>query len=708
MSSVYRLSSFNFLQMRPENILATLGRWQQAWAAWETPRTRLVFRTIPVDLESATRRARRSEAAAQDDGATQHVRQYIGLLDRAAHSGSLLALEHYLVLPTLSGTAAEVAAGSLAEGLGLHAQPVADLPPLLPTAYHALPALLQPESGNYPLCSVLVSYDLMGQWDWGVLAQVLTLGFPLALSVELLTYHGEKANQQLDNARQLLSGISLQVGRKAGLTKQETDYQTLEAGVTAGLALHHAGFAVLVSGRTEKELRERERQIGAKLAGRAAVRRINGLQQELFQAHFTAAERPEIPTGLRHNLTSQGAALLCGPLGLRRRTDLRGILWGMSGQQPYFWDGFGPQLNELNHAVILGAPGTGKTTTFMGILWREMDLEGTQGIIMEPMGHCKRLVRALGEKRSAYNPLSLHGLRINPIELIYEDAAEQSAHLTVILKLLLKRALTEHEEVALDMAQTLIYAGVNPQTPAVNQPRLENLARALRTLRSDAWVKAAGENLGSLLEAKYVRGSLGTVFNTPTLSDWKLEKDLVAFDFSQIPEEAGLMRLGYYLVLSAIQRAAFRQARSRRRIVLIDEFRAMSAEPMLAGRVALMFKTFRTLGVGIWAMEQDIFTFTGADESGRGFNDNPWGPYMLSNSAQIIALAHRTTQGIRILQQQRPQITDEQAQWLMSLRREDEGGTGQDKGKGLVILENEVYPVHFVLTQHELKYLKGS
>lgn len=704
MGAVYRLHGDDFSQLGADAIRARLVRWEQTWAAFEATRARLVFRAVPMDLSEPIRRARRAEAGSNDETTIRHIRQYAGLLDQAAKS-NLLGVEHYLVLPGLDGAEADAAADMLAAGLGVRAVPIPDLPPILPARYRVHSRLLMPE-GNHPLCSILVSYDMAGRWDWTVLTKLLTLGFPIDLAVESLNHPGPAAYSKLDRAQGVLSGLFGSIGAKAALAKMTADFKSLMDGVQQGDALHQVGVAVLVWGRTEGELRERERQVSAALSGRVSVRRIDGMQGDLFRAFFTSVSRPAPPSRLLHNMTSAGLALVSGPLGLRRRANTEGVLWGLSGQVPFFWDGFGPELKEPNHGIVLGTTGSGKTVSVSAVALREINLMGSQVIVMEPMGNCRRLVNAVGPERSSYNPLSLRSLRVNPVEMLYEDPAEQAAHLMVVLTLLLGRKLTEEEEIALDSSIPLVYAGVTPDTPPVNQPRLENLARVLRSLGGERWMREAGSRLGSLLEERYVRGTRAAVFNVPTQSDWKMEQDLVAFDFAGLPEEEGLRRLGYYLVLSSIQREAFRQARSRRRIVMIDEFRVMSTEPVLAQRVATMFKTFRTLGVGVWALEQDVITFTGLDRAstGTGDVDVMAGLYMLANATFVVVLAQRPA-GARLLPQQFPQLTEDHASYLMALNPQRNDG---DKGRGLVILPDEVYPIRFELTQFELQMLSGS
>lgn len=709
MGAVYQLQAHDFMQLPPDSIGAWLTRWQQTWAAVETTHTRLVFRAVPVNLQEPLHRARRSETAARDDATVQHIRQYAGQLHDLSASSTLLGVEHYLVFPEVKGhDDGNLLADAFASGMGLRAREVPDLPPCLPPVLYTedLTYLKPAQAGNYPLVSVLVSYDLAGQWDWRVVPAFLQVGFPLTLSLHVVTYHGAAAYAKLDFLQDVLGNLARQTNAHSSrLQKQMNDMRNLLNFIQAGDSLHQLGLAVLVNAPTLADLRERERQVLSAATGRAYLRRLDGKQGDLFRSYFTAAAKPLPPTGLLHNTTSAGMALASGPLGLRRRSETAGVAWGISSQMPFFWDGFGEQLKEPNHGVIFGATGSGKTFFTSCIGLREANLMGAQWILLDPIGNCQNAVAALGPERASYNPLALSSLRINPIECIHADMTEQADHLNVMVTLLMGRNLSEDEGIALDATLPLIYSGITPQTPAVNQPRIETLCLALRSLTGERWLTEAGQQLGSRLEEKYVRGTYARNFNVPTQADWRLTSDLVAFNFRGLPQSPELTRLLYYLVLSTIQREAYAQARSRRRIVMIDEFRVMSAEPVLARRVAEMYKTFRTLGVGVWAMEQDTITFTGAERAGANSGvDTQAGEYILSNSTFVVAFAMRQI-GARNLPRYWPHLNQGHVEYLMALQPQR---NDSDKGRGLVILPGEVYPFKFTPTPSELATFGSS
>jgi len=709
MAAVFRLSSLDFTQMEYRSILALLDKWREIWAAVDTKHMRLVARTTPLSMDEPIKHARRRKAEAEDRLAEDHLHAYAGMLSQAASQRAMFGYEHYLVLPAFDRhSEAQAVFKQWVSGMGLNGVPATDLPCLLPTRYRTdeNPTMLVPMVGGYPLLSVLVSYDVTGEWSHNALLEILRRP-GIAMSIDVKTHRRGEAFKRLDKVQTVQEGLITQFGAKAALQRQHNAYQQIMSGISAGDALHQVCIAVLVAGRTQDELRQREEDVKSDAAGNLSLRRLDGKMADAFR-HFFTSQKGEIPGRLYRNVTSKGMAVVSGALGTRGRSDTDGVLWGFSGSSPFFWDGFGPKINEPNHAVILGQTGSGKTTSIFSVALREMNLRDTQVIVMEPMGNCQHLVRAVGEERSSYNPLRLAELRINPTEMIYDNLAEQKAHLSIIVPLLLGRAgerLSEAEQAAVERAAGLIYEGVTPDTPPINQPRIETLVWALQNSGAKRRIAEASEWVGELLEERYVRGALGDVFNTPTLNDWRLSEDLVAFDFKGIPDEQGLRSMLYYLVLSTIHREAYRQKRKRRRLVIIDEFRVLSEHPTLANKVAEMFKTFRTLGVGVWALEQDLVTFIGAGRVGANMENTKAGIHIIDNSTIQVILAQRAVQGETMLPEVLPQLTPDHVSMVTSLAPFK---TDRDKGRGLIVQSNAVYPIKFYLTPHELAVLGGT
>ncbi|MCP4515640.1 MAG: hypothetical protein GY824_10480, partial [Delftia sp.] len=562
--------------------------------------------------------------------------------------------EHYLVV-----WMDKMQADALGQGLrslALLSEPRVGLPPLIRGRYRAGWNCLEPVPGNpAPYLSVLVSYDLLGVWNWDALAKLLDQGYPLDVSLDVQTMSKVKARRALNMSRNALMASLDELGRDVELTEKWAALQQAIEAIHGGQTLHLLTVGILVPGQTVKELGERIAAIKTLMApflSLSAQRPQGNFLRSLFTTERRGPAEGLLAGRLRRNALSTGTAVALGLLGACRRADTEGLLWGLGNDgSPVFWDGFGAKLDQANHGVFLGMTGSGKTIGVHTLLLREALLRGTQIIEMEPMGHGKLLAQAVGD-RASLNVLSFETMTINPLEIVHATSQDQHAHVMTQVALLLKRPLDNFERAAIEAACRDVYATLTPDSPPAVHPRLENLVLALR--REDG----VGQTLGAEIEGLYVDGSLGSVFNAPGNLDFRLEKDVVVFDFHNIPQE--YQTLLYGLVLAALQRECLRRRRERRRIVFVDEFKRMSEEPMLARAIAMMFKTFRTAGVGVWVAEQNLLTLLGLGnrgDLGSGDLDVVSGRYVMENASFYVILAQQP-EGVGAVRSHFPQVTE--------------------------------------------------
>lgn len=696
---VLQIRPLDFSQFRPEEVLSAI----QYWAGWlgsgNIDHLRIISRAVPLDMGDPIARARESEARAGDEGSTQVIRQYRGLLERTAQ-GELYANEHYMVLWMGQMEAMAVAQGL--SSMGLYARLRPGLPPMIAGRYNDAWNQLEPQGNQGPFLRVLTSYQFLGTWDWSVLARLLYRGFPVTVSLDIESMSQNAARKNLNMAKNAIQASIDDLGQDVNLTER---WHALQQGIQAiqqgSQTLHLVVASILVPGRTVKELNERVSSVETLMGPYMALRDYRP-QAQMFRSLFTTDERGPaagvISKRLRHNVLSAGTAVAMGVLGARRRGDTDGVLWGFADNgAPVFWDGFGEDLNEPNHGVILGMTGSGKTFSTHMLLLREALLRGTQVIELEPMGHGRLLAEAVGKDRSSYNALDFASMTVNPLEIVYDTPQDQHAHVMTQIGLLLDRPLNNFEEALIEMACRDIYAGLAPDSPSSVHPRLENLVMALRREGDDA------KHLAKEIAGIYVDGTLGKVFNAPTNLDFALSKDVVVFDFNRIPDR--FKTLLYGLVLTALQRECLRRRRDRRRLIFVDEFKRMSEEPLLARTVAMMFKTFRTAGAGVWVAEQNLFTLTGQGLSGGGLGnsnlDVASGLYVLENARFYVFLAQQPA-GIEAIQARFPDVTNEHLQVLRSAL------VTQERGHGVVKLPDGNFTINFVPTQAEKALLGGS
>jgi hypothetical protein len=470
------------------------------------------------------------------------------------------------------------------------------------------------------------------------------------------------------------------------------------AKANAGLSLHFTTVVVAVFGPTLAEVRKNVEAVRTFTAARLSLVVLPG-GQGLLLKFFTEARRKEIKLPeLSHNVTSDGMAILSGPLGFRRRSETGGIFWGIgsSGGQdtyPLWWNGFGddPQKPAAYHGMFLGKSGYGKTVSMNALLYREA-LRGTQVVLMEPQGHSRRLADLVGQG-ATYNPLSIRTMRLNPLDPISDNLAEQKSYQISLYRLMLKqvdptRHLTMQEAGLLDAALSAVYAGLDDplHTPPAHIPRLEQLCRELR--------RQGAKHLAADLELNYVSGSMGTVYNQATNLDVALEADVVCYDFKDIPGES--RALIYTLVLGRVQRIVRTLGRVRRRVIAVDEFGWMAQEPMLAETVALWIKTFRTFGCGIWMAEQDLIRLTG------GMSGDLSGHSIIGNSVFQIFFHHEPA-AAEMVAQTFPNLAPYR-DLLETIQRPQDTGVAE----AVLRLPDGAYHCYMLLSEVEQRVLLGS
>ena len=482
MAQAYKLYSEDFSQMGREQTVNTLLSWSNVMASVQFKWMKLIFRTVPVNLDEPLERIIKVEKKVKDKARQDHLQSYRYMMSNVAKE-DLFTNEHYAVVPGKKDLADRIAM-TLLGGMGIPIAPLDHLPQFVTGVYkeentrYMIPHVKAGRISRRPLYTLLRSHEIEGQWTWNVLAELLYIGFPLDISVVINT--PKSALEKLDMAEKKIIGVLKNVGGKTRIEQISSNLAGLKQEIIAGDNLHQVAVGILLQGRTKEEIDERLDKIKVATAGRIKFHTPVGNIARTTKNFFGLTE--ERPTKNTHNVPSKGVAwMVGGPLGVRRRGLTRGVLWGMTDATPLFWDGFGTGPNMANHGCILGKTGSGKTVSLNTITWREMDYRNTQVIMMEPLGHSYRLYDALGPARASYNPLRLESIRVNPVECIFDDIREQTAYLQFQIHMLLGRDLSNFEDAAIDRAARVIYDGIDPSTAPVNQPRLENLVRSSTT-----------------------------------------------------------------------------------------------------------------------------------------------------------------------------------------------------------------------------------
>ena len=249
---------------------------------------------------------------------------------------------HELLIWASSDVEAHATVSSLTSWLGVSANP-GELTPLVEgQGYEVAFDHLRPLDPRRPYLVLMISHELSGEWSWAEpLVTILRQTFPvsIALDVERNLPPNDALKELVKFENVLLDVLANnKTGRDPKAEGALGDVRLAMARANAGQSLHFATVVVAVKGATLAEARRNAEAVRTLTAARVSLVVLPGGQAELLQ-FFTPTRRKEIKLPeVSHNVTSDGMAVLSGPLGFRRRSDTRGVFWGIGssgGQDTY-------------------------------------------------------------------------------------------------------------------------------------------------------------------------------------------------------------------------------------------------------------------------------------------------------------------------------------------------------------------------------------
>jgi hypothetical protein len=278
--------------------------------------------------------------------------------------------------------------------------------------------------------------------------------------------------------------------------------------------------------------------------------------------------------------------------------------------------------NTAYHTGFLGRTGGGKSVAMMAMLGRERAINDVPIVLLEPMGNAPKLARLLaGDPKMTLHRLTWSSIQINPLDWVGSEEAEQTQHLHALLQIMLNRRFDNIEKGLTVSAMREVYRGLSPDdmNDPERVPLLQDFVQALYELKDPQATYIARE-----LDFLYVQGGYAAIFNAPT----NLSLGFNGADLYDAQDVAGsdstnedFKTILYYTMLSSLIRTARREkqaGRARPRLIAIDEYYAMARNPFLRGRMEILIKTARNLGLGVWFAEQNLATFLGMEVAEAG------------------------------------------------------------------------------------------
>ena len=326
-----------------------------------------------------------------------------------------------------------------------------------------------------------------------------------------------------------------------------------------------------------------------------------------------------LPTAQDHlgrcrNLDTTSAATMI-PFTSSHVSMERGILYGVSvhNNSLVIFDPFSRELENANK-VVFAKSGAGKSYACKVEALRALML-GVEYYVIDPEDEYRRVCDAVGGQYVRLSGTSSH--HINPFDLpvaaprgerdARDPLTERLLALQGLLGLMLAdpgSTLGQREKGALDAAlhETYQRAGIgrDPRSHSRPAPVLRDLYGVLRE-RDDPY------GLADRLE-RYVDGSLGQVFSSPTSVD--LDRPFVVFNVRDLEPE--LRPLGVYLIADYIWRQV--RASRRPRMLLIDEAWSLMQHEEGARFLSSMSRQARKHYLALTTVTQDVEDFLATPE----------------------------------------------------------------------------------------------
>src|SRR6185369_4222908 len=218
---------------------------------------------------------------------------------------------------------------------------------------------------------------------------------------------------------------------------------------------------------------------------------------------------------------------------------------------------------------------------------------------------------------------------------------------------------------------------ITPDTQLAETPILADLLRLLE-VEQDAVANELAIDLryllyGSIQPAVVELTPEGAAFNGHTTIDWNFSRDVIYYDFKQVPEI--LLPFYYLQAIGAINRYLRQHGRdTRRKIFLeIDEFGYAAQVDAVARLAVEICKTARKYGCGIVLVDQNPLTFR-ETESGRQINEN----------AAARVYFHLDDSPAREVGEADSNLTPAQVNWLPRAQ----------PGECLAVIKNDVYQLN--------------
>src|SRR3989344_227252 len=351
--------------------------------------------------------------------------------------------------------------------------------------------------------------------------------------------------------------------------------------------------------------------------------------------------------------------------------DNDGILLGLNKNKiPYIKDIF--RLTNAN-GIILATSGAGKSY-FTKLLISRQFLNGCDVLIIDPQGEYLGITKHYKGQTITISKDSK--TMINPLDLMGHEYIEKRLSLMDLFKLMFGD-LTEVQKAILDKAVDLTYDGKGiskDKWQMMNPPMLQDLFNVLKKMQRTAHAQEKMTYIALLNRLQmYTEKGVFSFLNKET--NIQFGNNFVCFNIGAMPKQVKPVVM--YLILDYVY---MRMKQSlKRKMLVIDEAWAMLQTAEESSYIYEIVKTCRKFNLGLLMITQDVADLV----------DSKAGHAVLANTSYTFLL------------RQKPAVISAVAKTFNLSKAEREYLISAEKGKGILILENEHQELEVIASEKE-------
>jgi hypothetical protein len=464
----------------------------------------------------------------------------------------------------------------------------------------------------------------------------------------------------------------------------------------------HSSFIIVIMGEEKEVFRAESYIISILKSELIEVQIPTGRQLEMF---LTALPFYVSDSKAWVGVRSDTAAVLCTSTNLNSRTDDKGLYFGkdLKTNNEILID-----LDTLpaKHLTFLGSTGSGKTFSFLILLMRMHDMQGSRIVYTTPKADSGTNYKAVAEyygSKACIADIGAEGANINPLQILFDSQTMGTSSYAYARaydrhKDLLNRffsvwfgsEFSTNMESYLDETLNMVYKQVGiirdrPETWTNTFPVMRNLR--------DIWaLDAANKDLGTkaktaeaMLNKSYhisEEGSLNYI-NKPT-TDLDLSKDFIIIDISGVPE---IIQDAMNVLVTGMVASRFSTDSEKETIIAVDEAAIYLKNPELSLSMLKTLTQGRSHKVFLWL----------ATHQPSDFAKNQVKEEYKTNMFINIILGANLKNAIGDVKEYFD-LSQEECDIL----------TSAGVGEGLLIVKDERIPIRFEPSELEMEVIKGK